>query len=126
MRITLKAARTALAEIVAEYGDDYRYTAPSGAGCVNVHKGQTSCLVAKVLERLGVDVVGLCTRHKSLNSLGVSAIVEHAGVATDRDALSYLARAQGQQDSKWQAGERVPGKPWGQIRDELNERYPQS
>lgn len=126
--ITLTQARTALKEVVAEHGDDFRYVSPAGRapGCYNVWEGKPHCLVAKILAHLGVEVVQLCEADERdgdkppLSGVDVGEFVHRTNTEITTQALDYLSDAQSKQDAMHTG----TGRPtWGTVRDEVEALY---
>jgi hypothetical protein len=89
--------------IVAEFGEDYVYPRFEGDGCWYVWDGKPSCLIGRVLHRLGADIEAL----KSCDDLG--GFQEEILVMVDIDmsdlTLTALRYAQSQQDQRHSWGE---------------------
>lgn len=64
-----------LCEVVAEKGEDYVYRPPNGRDeCVYVHNGECSCLVARVLHKLGVSIEDLARLDTASEGGGAVAV----------------------------------------------------
>lgn len=95
-----------LTEVVAEAGPDFVYKSP-GQYCRYEYKGQPSCLVGRVLNRLGVPVealAGLDEDYPAVNDVDFVSL----GLSLPDDAVIALQAVQEWQDegNKW--GDALP------------------
>lgn len=103
IKVTEAQVRQALAEAVAEKGDDYVYTNPEGesakgsaASCYYVHGDVPGCLVGNALHRLGVPLWALEARE--LRG-AYSVAKEVIDVTDDRGTYTMLGSVQDAQDN---------------------------
>lgn len=91
-------------EVVAEYGENFRYRWPGEkTQCVYAYDGAPSCLVGHVLHRAGVTVDEL---HDMAGAIGEADDNLPGRVHLDDDANRLLRLMQGHQDGRI---------PWGQA-----------
>ena len=107
--LTLDRAKELAAEVLAEFGEDYKYPEDHrqfNAGvkmCVYVHDGKPSCLVGQILHRYGVSTTEL-----ALNEFRSAHNVTYDLVpGTSPEVLKFLEEIQGEQDEKKTWGEAV-------------------
>jgi hypothetical protein len=98
--LTLDRAKALAAEVVAEFGENYKYPEDHRqwhAGtrmCVYVHEDKPSCFVGQILHRHGVSLAAL-SLHEFKGAYRVTADLVPG---TDVGALRYLNRLQDHQD----------------------------
>ncbi len=106
-REELRAVLVALREVVEEAGSDYQYPGDAGSPCFYVVAGRPSCLVGRVLHKLGVPL-GILSSYE--NSSPTQMTVQHCGL--HGVARVVLANVQGMQDAR---------RPWGEILNRYTE-----
>jgi hypothetical protein len=104
--VTAKKAIAALREEVRG-NEEYRYIPPGGTEgfprrCVYAYNGEPSCLIGKVLVRLGASVDQLQQLDGLLFASADTLYDEHAsdiGIAVDENAAQIFSAAQSRQDA---------------------------
>jgi hypothetical protein len=108
IRLTVPLVLDAMRAVVAEHGPDFVYEPPTGPEelCVNAHNGAPSCLIGRVLHRLGVPVA-LLERWPSAPVVELLTNLKAELVVTaSPDVAVVLSAAQSRQDGKY---------PWGEA-----------
>lgn len=111
--LTLDRAKALAAEVVAEFGGDYKYPNEHRefhagvAMCKYVHNEKPSCLVGQILHRHGVSLTEL-----ALNEFRGAWAVTRDLVGPEDDVLKFLEIIQAEQDEE---------KTWGEsLKEGLN------
>lgn len=104
--VTDKQVTEAITAVVAEVGRDFVYVPPGGVGemCRYEHEGAASCLVGRVLKRLGATLQDL-RECESAGSVGTE-VARRCGLSISIRALNALYTAQQAQDH---------GATWGKA-----------
>lgn len=106
IKLTDQDVINTLAEIVSEYGDDHVYEAPMDR-CVYVHGGQPSCLVGKMLHKVGIPLEKLekfDLDNGTPAAMAISCLMQADVIDVSSEAIQALSEVQSTQDA---------GYPWG-------------
>lgn len=106
VHITLTDAQRVVAEVVQEAGTDFVYEPPNtdtgGSVCVYYHDGHPSCLIGKVLVKLGVPLHLAIEANHCQNNDGIEIAMDKlraTGYVTWEDLVpQYFAAVQDAQD----------------------------
>lgn len=106
IEVTNEQVTQAIVAVVGFAGRDYVYPTYDGSGCFYVYNDEPSCLVGRVLHRLGADIQDLraCDELGGIND----AVLERVDIQMSKAAQTALRYAQGAQDQR---------KTWGHALD---------